>query len=88
MLFRVSTFSHDPIPNYLRTRPDPELELRHSSLEMRASGASQDQQTKQISVMDKITRETLKLITREREEMDVKSNSRQVYASSLATGKG
>jgi mediator of RNA polymerase II transcription subunit 8 len=72
----VSTFSHDLIPNYLRTRPDPELELRHSSLEMRANSTALDQHTKQVSVMDKITRETLKLITREREEMDAKSNSR------------
>ena len=26
---RVQTFSHDLIPDYLRTRPDPELEARH-----------------------------------------------------------
>ena len=25
---RVATFSHDLIPDYLRTRPDPELENR------------------------------------------------------------
>jgi hypothetical protein len=43
----VSTFSHDLIPNYLRTRPDPELELRHSSLEMRANSTALDQHTKQ-----------------------------------------
>lgn len=97
---RVSTFSHDLIPNYLRTRPDPELELRHSSLEMRANSASQDQQSKQITVMDKITREMLKVIAREREEMDVKSNSRpevetthtldetQNLLAAINTGKG
>lgn len=35
-----------------------------------------DQQQKQIAVMEKITRETLKLIRRERDEMESKSSSR------------
>jgi len=41
ILFRVTTFSHDLIPNYLRTRPDPEIEARYNTLETRANGASQ-----------------------------------------------
>jgi len=73
---RVQTFSHDLIPDYLRTRPDPELESRHQGYESRAAGVTQDQQSKQLTVMDKITRDTLKLITREREEMDAKSAGR------------
>merc|ERR1711972_1120638 len=64
------------IPDYLRTRPDPELENRHLSLEARANATTSDQQQKQLTVMDKITRDTLKLITREREEMDAKSAGR------------
>jgi len=73
---RVQTFSHDLIPDYLRTRPDPEIENRHQSYETRAAGVTQDQQSKQLTVMDKITRDTLKLITREREEMESKSAGR------------
>merc|ERR1719410_3363071 len=73
---RVQTFSHDLIPNYLRTRPDPDIEAKFNLMENRASGASQDQQQKQLMVMEKITRETLKLIARERMEMDSKSSSR------------
>jgi len=73
---RVATFSHDLIPDYLRTRPDPELENRHLSLEARANATTTDQQQKQLTVMDKITKDTLKLITREREEMDAKSAGR------------
>merc|ERR1719495_909517 len=73
---RVATFSHDLIPDYLRTRPDPELENRHLSLEARANATTSDQQQKQLTVMDKITKDTLKLITREREEMDAKSAGR------------
>jgi mediator of RNA polymerase II transcription subunit 8 len=73
---RVPTFSHDLIPNYLRTRPDPEIEAKYSAVENRASGFSQDQQQKQITAIEKITRDTLKLIKRERDEMETKSNSR------------
>jgi len=73
---RVATFSHDLIPNYLRTRPDPEIEARYNILESRANGVSQDQQQKQVMVMEKIHRETLKLIRRERDDMESKSSSR------------
>lgn len=73
---RVATFSHDLIPNYLRTRPDPEIEAKYAVMENRANSASQDQQQKQISVIEKVTRETMKLIRRERDEMETKSNSR------------
>ena len=70
---RVQTFSHDLIPDYLRTRADPDIESRHAGLEQRAAGVAADQQQKQLTVMDKITRDTLKIIARDREEMDAKS---------------
>jgi len=73
---RVATFTHDLIPDYLRTRPDPELEAKHQGLEQRAGSTTLDQQQKQLTVMDKITRDTLKLITREREDMEAKSAGR------------
>ena len=41
--------------------------------EARSNAIIPDQQTKQLSVMDKITKDTLKLITKDREEMDAKS---------------
>merc|ERR1712203_278427 len=49
---------------------------RHLSLEARANATTTDQQQKQLTVMDKITKDTLKLITREREGMDAKSAGR------------
>ena len=70
---RVQTFSHDLIPDYLRTRPDPDIESRHQSYEGRAGLIVTDQQTRQLNAMDKITKDTLKLIARDREEMDAKS---------------
>ena len=38
---RVATFSHDLIPNYLRTRPEPEIENKYMGIENRANGCSQ-----------------------------------------------
>ena len=73
---RVQTFSHDLIPDYLRTRPDPDIETKHQAYEQRAAGVVTDTQSKQLGVMEKITRDTLKLITRDREEMDAKSAGR------------
>lgn len=73
---RVTTFSHDLIPDYLRTRPDPELEARHQLYETRAAAVPLDQQGKMLTVMEKVTRDTLKLVTREREEMEAKSAGR------------
>ena len=70
---RVQTFSHDLIPDYLRTRPDPDIESRYQQFEARANAVPPDQQNKHLSVMDKITKDTLKLISRNREEMDASS---------------
>ena len=70
---RVHTFSHDLIPDYLRTRPDPDLEARHQGYEARAGGVLGDQQTKQLTVMEKINKDTLRLIDKYREDMDAKS---------------
>ena len=70
---RVHTFSHDLIPDYLRTRPDPDLEAKHQGYENRAAGVLGDQQTKQLTVMEKINKDTLRLIDKYREDMDAKS---------------
>ena len=58
------------VPNYLRTKPDPEVEARHSGYAQRGGIPSPDEINKRISVLEKITRDTLKIITREREELE------------------
>merc|ERR1719203_1287388 len=42
----------------------------------RAAGVPPDTQSKQLNIMDKVTRDVSKNIARERDEMDNKSNSR------------
>jgi mediator of RNA polymerase II transcription subunit 8 len=73
---RVGAFSHDAVPHLLRTKPDPEVEARYSAYENRANSLAVDTVSKQLSVLDKITRETLKVINRERDDMDQKANAR------------
>jgi len=58
------------VPHYLRTKPDPEVEARHAGYVQRAGTPSPEVISKMLAVLDKITRETLKIITREREELE------------------
>ncbi|XP_059087970.1 mediator of RNA polymerase II transcription subunit 8-like [Tigriopus californicus] len=73
---RVATFSHDLVPHYLRTNPDPDVQSKHQGYESRASSLSQDTATKQLSVMEKIMRETGKTINREKDDMDSRASNR------------
>nr|ACO11868.1 Mediator of RNA polymerase II transcription subunit 8 [Lepeophtheirus salmonis] len=73
---RVPSFSHDLVPDLLRTKPDPEVESKHSGFESRANSIAVDQAAKQLAVIEKITNGTLKFIAREREEMESKAHSR------------
>jgi len=73
---RVTTFSHDVVPHLLRTKPDPEVESRYQSHENRTKSLATDAITKQLTVMEKIVTDKLKLINRERDDMDLKANAR------------
>jgi len=73
---RVTTFSHDVVPHLLRTKPDPEVEARYASYENRTNSLGAETISKQLTVMEKITTEKLKLINRERDDMDLKANAR------------
>ena len=51
---RVATFSHDLIPNYLRTRPEPEIENKYAAIENRANGCSQVNYYAQLDFQAKV----------------------------------
>ena len=73
---RVAQFSHDLVPHYLRTNPDPDVSEKHRTYEVKANSMSQEQASKQIMVLEKIMREVAKTINKEREDMDTRANSR------------
>lgn len=39
---RLTCFNHEVVPDYLRTKPVPEVESKHVTVEMRANNASPD----------------------------------------------
>lgn len=39
---RVPSFSHDFVPNLLRTKPEPDVEARHLALETKMAQVNQD----------------------------------------------
>ena len=73
---RIQSFSHDLVPNYLRSKFDPDMEAKHQSYENRANTISQDAANKQLTIMEKITKEIMKHINKERDEIESKANTR------------
>ncbi len=73
---RVTTFSHDVVPLLLRTKLDPDVEKRYEGFENRTSSLGPETINKQLAVMEKIVTDKLKIIGREREDMDLKANAR------------
>ena len=46
---RVAAFAHDLVPDYLRTKPDPEVESKHAQYESRAGAINADTAQKQLT---------------------------------------
>lgn len=67
---RVGSFSHDLVPHYLRTKPDPEVEARYAMYGQQGSIPPPETINKLIALLEKITRDTLKVIMKEREELE------------------
>ncbi len=73
---RVSTFSYDLVPDYLRTKPDPEVEQKHAQFESRASAVGTEAATKQLQVLDKMSLGLGKQINRTRDDLESRANTR------------
>jgi len=73
---RVATFSHDVVPHLLRTKPDPEVETRYGTYENRANSLAPDTVSKHLTTLEKVGDLTLKVINREKDDMDLKANQR------------
>jgi mediator of RNA polymerase II transcription subunit 8 len=61
------------VPNYLRTKPDPGVESRYSSYEQISYNLpSQEAAIKMLNVLDKVTKDTTKIISREKDDLDTR----------------
>lgn len=97
---RVPSFSHDFVPNMLRTKPEPDVEKRHLTLEAKMAQINGDTAQKQINVHNKVVKHVMDLVNTAREEWETETASRtnqpqtcsnsetEVLLAALGTGKG
>ncbi|UYV72865.1 K02A2.6-like [Cordylochernes scorpioides] len=83
---RVQAFNHEVVPDYLRTKPDPELETRENQVLLKASQTSPDTAQKQLMGFNKIVNSAIEIVKNAREEWESESSQRSnpPQTSSLA----
>lgn len=72
---RVSVFNHEVVPDYLRTKPDPDVEQREQQLFQRSTQMPPDQ-GQQVLSLNKIVNQTLDLIGNARDQWESEVGSR------------
>lgn len=97
---RVNVFNHEVVPDYLRTKPDPDVEQREQQLFQRSNQIPPDQGQKQVNNLNKIVNQTLELISNARDQWENEVGSRtgtatasslndtQLLISAVCLGKG
>ncbi|CAH1116540.1 unnamed protein product [Phaedon cochleariae] len=73
---RVTTFAHDLVPDYLRTKLEPLAETKMLQLENKAVGLQYDNAQKQIATYQKVVSHVWDIVSKAREEWEVESSSR------------
>jgi mediator of RNA polymerase II transcription subunit 8 len=82
---RVQSFNHDMVPDYLRTKPEPEIEAKENAIQLRVQSISADQAQKQITTANKIVNNMTDLVKNNREEWETESGrANQTQTSSMA----
>ncbi|XP_066454026.1 mediator of RNA polymerase II transcription subunit 8 [Eleutherodactylus coqui] len=77
---RVPVFSHEVVPDHLRTKPDPEVEEQEKQLTSDASRITPEVAQKQVQTMNKLCNNLLDKIIKEERDSDV-GNLRQNKAT-------
>ncbi|KAK2705019.1 hypothetical protein QYM36_017164 [Artemia franciscana] len=73
---RVKTFSHDLVPDLLRTKPDLDVEQKQNQLETRAASIPHDTAQKQINTLNKIVNNIVETVESSKNEWDSETSSR------------
>ena len=73
---RVQAFNHEMVPDYLRTKLEPEIESKEQQLLSRSDQISLDNGQKQITSVNKITNHIIEVIKNARESWDTESTQR------------
>ncbi|KAM9385250.1 mediator of RNA polymerase II transcription subunit 8-like isoform 2-T2 [Pholidichthys leucotaenia] len=78
---RVPVFSHEIVPDYLRTKPDPEVEEQEKQLGTEAARLNPEAAQKQIQALNKVCSTLLEKLNNPREDREAEAAARQVSAS-------
>eukprot|EP00918_Siedleckia_nematoides_P076508 GHVU01167231.1.p1 GENE.GHVU01167231.1~~GHVU01167231.1.p1 ORF type:complete len:255 (+),score=34.64 GHVU01167231.1:174-938(+) len=84
---RVGAFNHEVVPNYLRTKPEPEVDEKINQI-MSKAPPQNESVLKQINTLNKISTHVLEMISSQRDDWEVelgKSAQVQQYSSQLDT---
>jgi len=83
---RVQAFNHEIVPDYLRTKPDPEVEAREQQHTLKSATIPMDMAQKQITAINKIVTNVLDTVKANRDAWENDSGQRAsaTQTSSLA----
>lgn len=73
---RIPVFSHDLVPDYLRTKPDPAAEQRMLQYEQKANNLAAETALKNVAQYNKVVTHVFELINKAREEWESESQQR------------
>lgn len=77
---RISTFAHDLVPDYLRTKPDPLVEQKLMTYEAKIANLTYDTSHKQVAQYNKVINHIWEIANKAREEWESETNSRAAQA--------
>ena len=73
---RVPIFSHDIVPDYLRTKPAPLAEQKMLQNEQKANSLTNEAASKQVAQYNKVVSHVLEIVSKQREDWEIDSSSR------------
>ncbi|BFY99670.1 hypothetical protein BsWGS_02710 [Bradybaena similaris] len=74
---RVLAFNHEVVPDYLRTKPEPEVEEKVQMLSSKAASITPEVAQKQLTMLNKITSNILDIINASSDDWDKDSASQK-----------
>lgn len=77
---RVLVVNHQMVPDYLRTKPDPEIEAAEKNLQLSCSKITSENAVKQENAMNKLVKSTIEIIKERYRNADIEM-SRQLKPS-------
>ncbi|KAH0944974.1 hypothetical protein HN011_008811 [Eciton burchellii] len=82
---RIPTFAHDLVPDYLRTKLEPQAEQKMMQLEAKAANVNIDTSHKQLAQYTKVISHVWDIANKAREEWESEAGSRTTQAQTSST---